>query len=192
MNKIVARLKGVPSALLVVGAGFIMAAGADLRAAVGMGAAVLLSLVLSALVMTLLNKVIPAYAKLPAYLLVVTGFVSLSTMLLQAYFPVAAEILGVQLAALSVSLVAFRGAEDKSFCVCDALVTGLFFLVLMAVCALIREALGSASIWGQPIAFLQEYKISTLAGVFGGYLVLSVVLAVVNKLTGLNQEKEDN
>ena len=34
MNKIVTRLKGVPSALLVVGAGFIMAAGADLRAAV--------------------------------------------------------------------------------------------------------------------------------------------------------------
>ena len=125
-------------------------------------------------------------------LLVVTGFVSLATMLLQAYFPVAAEILGVQLAALSVSLVAFRGTEDKSFCVCDALTTGLFFMVLMAVCALIREVLGSASIWGQPIAFLQNYKISTLAGVFGGYLVLAIVLAVVNKLTGLNEEKEGN
>ena len=192
MNKIVARLKGVPSALLVVGAGFIMAAGADLRAAVGMSAAVLVSLVLSALVMTLLKKVIPAYAKLPAYLLVVTGFVSLSTMLLQAYFPVAAEILGVQLAALAVSLVAFRGTEGKSFCVCDALTTGLFFMVLMAVCALIREVLGNATVWGQPIAFLQEYKIATLAGVFGGYLVLAIVLAVINKITGLNAEKEDN
>jgi len=192
MNKIVARLKGVPSALLIVGAGFIMAAGADLRAAVGMSVAVLLSLVLSALTMTLLNKVIPAYAKLPAYLLVVTGFASLTTMLLQAYFPVAAEFLGVQLAALSVSLVAFRGTGDKNFCVWDALATGLFFTVLMVVCALIREALGSASVWGQPIAFLQAYKISTLAGVFGGYLVLAMVLAVVHKLTGLNEEKEDN
>ena len=194
MKKISTRLKGAPSVLLVVGAGFIMAAGSDLRAAVGMGIAVLVSLVLSALVMTLLGKVIPAYAKLPAYLLVITGFVSLVSMLLQAYFPAAADVLGVQLAALAVSLVAFRGIqEEQSFAVSDALITGVFFAVLMVVCALIREVLGNATIWGQPIAFLESYKISTLAGAFGGYLVLSVVLAVINKLTGINvEEKEDN
>ena len=186
MKKIATRLKGVPSVLLVVGAGFIMAAGSDLRAAVGMSIAVFASLVLSALAMTLLSKVIPAYAKLPAYLLVITGFVSLISMLLQAYFPAAADVLGVQLAALAVSLVAFRGTqEDQTFAVSDALITGVFFAVLMVVCALIREVLGNATLWGQPIAFLQSFKISTLAGAFGGYLVLSVVLAVINKLTGI-------
>ena len=58
MNKIVARMKGVPSMLLVIGAGFIMAAGANLQAAVGMSIAVLASLVLSSLVMSLLGKVL--------------------------------------------------------------------------------------------------------------------------------------
>lgn len=192
MNKIVARMKGVPSVLLTVGVGFIMAAGADLRAAVAMSIAVLVSLLLSSVVMTLLGKVIPAYAKLPAYLLVITGFVSLITMLLQAYFPAAVEMLGVQLAALSVSLVALRGEEDRKFCIMDALTTGIFFALLMLLCAVIREAFGNATLWGQPIALLQNFKISTLAGAFGGYLVLSIVLAVVNKLTGLNEEKEEN
>ena len=194
MNKIATRLKGVPSVLLVVGVGFIMAAGSDLQAAAGMSAAVFASLVLSALVMTLLGKAIPAYAKLPAYLLVITGFSSLCSMLLQAYFPAAADALGVQLAALAVSLVAVGGTrDDQTITVLDALITGVFFAVLMVVCALIREVLGNATLWGQPIAFLESYKISTLAGAFGGYLVLSVVLAVVNKLTGLNaEEKEDN
>lgn len=191
MKKIAALLKGAPSALLVIGVGFLMVAGSDLRAALGMGAAVLVSLLLSSLVMNLLGKVIPAYAKLPAYLLVITGFVSLCTMLLQAFFPAAVEVLGVQLAALAVSLVVFR-QDEQNTCVQNALVTGLFFMVLMIVCALIREVLGSAAIFGQPIAFLQDYKISTLAGAFGGYLVLAVVLAVINKLTGLNEEKEDN
>lgn len=194
MKKTVANLKGVPSALLVIGAGFIMAAGSDLRAAAGMSIAVLVTLLLSALTMTLLNKVVPSYAKLPVYLVVVTGFVSLVSMLLQAFFPVAASLLGVQLAALAVSLVAFRGTEQEQvFSVSNALITGVFFAVIMVVCAVIREVLGSASIWGQSVAFLQSYKISTLAGAFGGYLVLSVVLAVINKLTGLNgEEKEDN
>ena len=117
-------------------------------------------------------------------------FVSLSTMLLQAYFPVAAEILGVQLAALAVSLVAFRGTEDKSFCVCDALTTGVFFMVLMAVCALIREVLGNATVWGQPIAFLQNYKISTLAGVFGGYLVLAILVPLATPILFLVLSKK--
>lgn len=191
MKKITALLKGVPSALLMIGVGFIMFAGSDLKAALAMSAAVLVSLLLTSVAMKLLEKVIPDYAKLPAYLLVITGFVSVSTMLLQAFFPVATEMLGVQLAALSVSLVAVQ-KDSKTATVKDALVTGVLFAVLMVVCALLREVLGNATIWGQPIAFLQNYKISTLAGAFGGYLVLAIVLAVINKITGLNAEKEDN
>ena len=68
----------------------------------------------------------------------------------------------------------------------------------MVVCALIREVLGNASIWGKEIAFLQDYKVSALAGAFGGYVVLAIVMAVINKITGLhhhldeNEEKEGN
>ena len=65
----------------------------------------------------------------------------------------------------------------------------------MVACALIREVIGNASIWGQPIEFLQDYKISAIAGAFGGYLVLAIVMAIINKLTGLHhhlEEKEDN
>ena len=72
------------------------------------------------------------------------------------------------------------------------MVTGVFFTVIMVVCALIREVLGNASIWGQPIAFLQDYKISALAGAFGGYLVLAIVMAVINKVTGLHHHLEEN
>ena len=67
--------------------------------------------------------------------------------------------------------------------------------VVMVVCALIREVLGNGTIWGVEIAFLQDYKISSLAGAFGGYLVLAIVMAVINKVTGLHhhiEEKEEN
>ena len=197
-------LRGTPSILLVLGAGFVMASSEDLREALGMGAAVLISMLLSSIVVSAIHKIIPAYAKIPVYVMIITGFVTLISMLMKAFFPEVANMLGVHLAALAVSAVIYRDAEEvadhngevKSIEV--ALVTGVFFTVIMVVCALIREVLGNASIWGQPIAFLQDYKISALAGAFGGYVVLAIVMAVINKITGLhhhldeNEEKEGN
>jgi electron transport complex protein RnfE len=195
-------LRGTPSILLAIGAGFVMASSADIRAALGMGAAVLLSMLLSSIVVSAIHKIIPARTKLPAYLLIITGFVSLISMLMQAYFPIVVNMLGVHLAALSVSAVIFRDAEEVADCngenvtIKTALVTGVFFTVVMVACALIREVIGNASIWGVSIEFLEPYKISAIAGAFGGYLVLAIVLAIINKLTGLHHhqetEKEDN
>ena len=195
-------LKGTPSILLVLGAGFVMASSADIRAALGMGAAVLISMLLSSIVISALHKIIPSYAKLPAYLMIITGFVSIISMLMQAHFPMVVEMLGVHLATLAVSAVIFRDAEEvadhngEMTSIKIALVTGVFFTVVMAICALIREVLGNATIWGKEIAFIQDYKISTLAGAFGGYIVLAIVVAIINKITGLHnhqaeEEKED-
>lgn len=193
-------LRGTPSILLVLGAGFVMASSKDIRAAIGMGVAVLLSMLLSSIVVSAIHKIIPNYAKLPVYVLIITGFVTLISMLMQAFVPEVVDMLGVHLAALAVSAVVYRDAEEvadhngevKSIEV--ALVTGVFFTVIMLVCSLIREVLGNATIWGKEIAFLQDYKISGLVGAFGGYLVLAIVLAVINKVTGLHHhdEKEDN
>lgn len=197
-------LRGTPSVLLVLGAGFVMASSADIRAALGMGAAVILSMLLSAIVISALHKVIPSYAKTPVYLMIITGFVSLISMLMQAWFPIVVDMLGVHLATLAVSAVIYRDCEEVADCngevvtIETSLVTGAFFTVVMVVCALIREVLGNASFWGIEIGFLQDYKISTLAGAFGGYLVLAIVMATINKLTGLhhhldeNEEKEEN
>ena len=193
-------LRGTPSILLVLGAGFVMASSKDIRAALGMGVAVLLSMLLSSIVVSAIHKIIPNYAKLPVDGLSSTGCVTLISMLMQAFVPEVVDMLGVHLAALAVSAVVYRDAEEvadhngeiKSIEV--ALVTGVFFTVIMAVCSVIREVLGNASFWGKPIAFLQDYKISGLVSAFGGYLVLAIVLAVINKVTGLHHhdEKEDN
>ena len=191
-------LRGTPSVLLVLGAGFVMASSADIRAALGMGAAVLLSMLLSAVVISALHKIIPAYAKTPVYLMIITGFVSLISMLMQAWFPIVVDMLGVHLATLAVSAVIYRDCEEVADCngeivtIETSLVTGAFFTVVMVVCALIREVLGNATFWGKEIKFLQDYKISTLAGAFGGYLVLAIVMAVINKVTGLHHHLEEN
>ena len=197
-NKIAFLLRGTPSALLVIGAGFVMASSADIRAALGMGAAVLLSMLLSSIVISAIHKIIPAYAKMPVYLLIITGFVSIISMFMQAFFPIVVDMLGVHLAALSVSAVVYRDCAEvadlngEGTTIKTAVVTGVFFTVIMVICAVIREVLGNATIWGKPIAFLQDYKVSALAGAVGGYIVLAVVMAVINKITGLHHHLEEN
>lgn len=191
-------LRGTPSLLLPLGAGFVMASSSDIRAALGMGFAVLVSMLLSAIVISALRKVIPEQAHLPIYILIITGFVSLIDMLMQAYVPEVVNMLGVHLAALAVSAVPYRDCEEvaglcneKTTITVSAL-TGLFFTVIMVICALVREVLGNATIWGQPISFLNDYKITALAGAFGGYLVLAIVLAVIRKVGEKFVTKEEN
>lgn len=191
-------LRGTPSLLLPLGAGFVMASSSDIRAALGMGFAVLVSMLLSAIVISALRKVIPEQAHLPIYILIITGFVSLIDMLMQAYVPEVVNMLGVHLAALAVSAVPYRDCEEvaglcneKTTITVSAL-TGLFFTVIMVICALVREVLGNASIWGMPISFLNDYKITALAGAFGGYLVLAIVLAVIRKVGEKFVTKEEN
>ena len=194
-------LSGTPSHLLVLGAGFVMASSKDIRAALGMGVAVLLSMLLSSIVVSAIHKIIPNYAKIPVYLMIITGFVTLISMLMQAFVPEVVNMLGIHLAALSVSAVVYRDCEEiadhngEATSIKTAIVTGIFFTVVMVVCSLIREVLGNATLWGKEIAFLKDYRISALAGAFGGYLVLALVMAVINKITGLHhhlEEKEDN
>ena len=185
--------------LLPLGVGFVMASSNDLRAAVGMGVAVLLALFFSAVVISALRKVIPQAAHLPIYILIITVFVSLIQMVMEAHLHGVVNMLGVHLAALSVSAVPYRDAEHVSGhmgegpSVKTAIETGLLFTFVMAVCAVIREILGSASIWGIAIPFMQDFRVSALSGVFGGYLVLAIVFAVMRKVSGKSyEEKEGN
>lgn len=182
-------LRETPSLLLPLGAGFVMASSSDLRAALGMGAAVLLTTLLSSIIISAIRKIIPDKFHLPIYVLIVTGIVSLIHMLMEAWVPNVVDMLGVHLAALAVSAVPYREAEEISgnvgekTTIISSLLTGLFFAIIMIVCALVREILGNATICGQPIEFLANFKVSALTGAFGGYFVLAVVLAVIRKVS---------
>lgn len=192
-------LKDNPLLIIMLGAGFTMASGADVRAALGMGAAVFLTLVLSSIVISLICRIIPDKIKLPAYVMIITGFVTLIQMLMNAWFPDILDMLGVHVAALAVSAVAIRDAgEIADNCdtgrinrILTAALTGLLLAAVMFVCASVREVFGNASFFGYRIAFLEPYKISALTGAFGGYLVLALVTAFIASVCNKRTEKKE-
>lgn len=175
-----------PVTVLFLGAVPALAASADVRAALGMSLAVLIVLLASTLVLGLLRKLIPAEAKLPAAVLTVAGFAAMTQMLLNAFLPTAAAMLGVYLAVLAVDLMLFAGAEDAlsaglgGACV-RALLRAVCFAVFVFVLAALREIFGSASFAGHGIPALQSVRIPLLAQPAGGLILFSLLLAVVNR-----------
>ena len=176
-----------PVTLLFLGAAPALAASTDVRAALGMSAAVLCVLLCSALVLGLLRKLIPAEAKFGAALLVVAGFASMTQLLLQAFLPSAWAMLGFYAAILGVDLMLFGSAENAldeglGKGLASALVSGLCFAVFVLILAAIRELFGAASFAGKSVEALKDYKIGTLTQASGGLCVFAILLAVVNRI----------
>ena len=169
-----------PLLILFLGACTAMGATTTLLGAVAMGVAALIVMVLSSLVITALKNVIPQCARIPAVVIVVTGFVSIVQMLMNALLPEVYQMLGIYLAVAAVDLLIF-GTADES-CVVRAGKNGLRFLVILVVMGLVREVLGNGSVAGFDIPFLADYTIPVMAKAPGGFVVYSFVAAVVSKL----------
>ena len=65
MSNKIYMLRKTPSPLLVLAAGFVMASSKNVKAALGMGVAVLVTLLLSSIVISAIHKIIPTGARLP-------------------------------------------------------------------------------------------------------------------------------
>ena len=176
-----------PLMVLFLGACPAMAATATLMGGFGMGMAVLAVMVLSNLVLALLKKVMPAQAMIPVCVIVSAGFVSAVQMLMNAFLPEVYQMVGTYVAVVAVNLVVFSEAEaaaERSVgnALLQAVITGLSFTAILMIMGAVRELLGSAALAGKQIAFLADYKIPLLAKAPGGYLVASIVAALLSKL----------
>lgn len=185
--KLLEAIGANPVLVLLLGACPAMALTTDVRAALAIGLATLVVMVLSSIVIAALTKLIPQGARLAACVLVTAAFVSAVEMLMNAYLPGVYSMMGIYLAVCAVNLLLFGAAENAAEAgfgkaLVNALVTGLVFTAVILVVAAIRELFGYGSFAGNEIAFLKAHAVVTLTQPTGGFLVFAFVAAVVNKL----------
>ena len=177
-------LRGSLSHLLPLGAGFAIASSKTLEAALGMSLALTIVTVLSAIIVSAIRKVTPEKAHLPIYVLIVTGITTLVCMLMEAYWYSAYTALGVHVAALAVSAVPYRDAEElasengEAKTIICSLVTSLIFAVVMVVTAFVVEPLTTGAFFGLALRF----KVGANAGLVLRYVVLAILVAVMRKI----------
>ncbi|MBQ8798152.1 MAG: electron transport complex subunit E [Lachnospiraceae bacterium] len=182
-------LKENPVLVLILGTCPTLATTNNVAGAFGMGIAAMVVLVCSNMLISLLRKIIPDSVRIPCYIVIIAGFVTIVQMFVQAYFPALYEMLGVYLALITVNCIILGRAEmfasknNVLRSALDGIGMGLGFTVALCAMAFVREVFGNASFAGIAIPFLEPYKIAFLVKAPGGMLVYGLLIALVYVLT---------
>ncbi len=156
---------------------------------IGMGVAATIVLVCSNLVISLLRNFIPDKVRIPAFITVIAGFVSVVQMLVKAFTPSLDEALGVFLPLIVVNCIILARAEMFASknpvlpSVLDGLGMGIGFTATLTLMGMIRELLGAGTIFGLTVTaeVIDPMIIFLLPP--GGFFVFGILVAVSNAIS---------
>lgn len=176
-----------PVLRLVLGTCPTLAITTSAKNGIGMGLAATAVLVCSNAVISLLRNVIPDKVRIPAFITIIAGFVSVVQMLVKAFLPSIDKSLGIYLPLIVVNCIILARAEmfaSKNTVlpsILDGLGMGIGFTATITLMGIIREFLGAGTIFGFP-----EKALITPMTIFllppGGFFVFGVLVAASNAL----------
>ena len=181
-------IKENPVLRLMLGACPALAVTTSAFNGVGMGVAATLVLLGSNVVISLLRNVIPARVRIPAFITIIAGFVTIVQMLVRAFAPTLDAALGIFLPLIVVNCIILARAEMFAAknklvpSVVDALGMGVGFTAALLLMGGIRELLGTGGIFGMELTagVIEPMVIMLLPP--GGFFVYGVLIAAANKL----------
>lgn len=200
MNKCIERIvngivKENPTFVMLIGMCPTLAVTTSAINGIGMGLSTTLVLVFSNLLISLLRKIIPDSARVPAFIVVVASLVTIVQFLLQGYVPSLYASLGIYIPLIVVNCIILGRAEAyasfnpviPSFF--DGVGMGIGFTIGLASIGIVRELIGAGTIFGVQVmpSFYQPITIFILAP--GAFLVLSLLTAAQNRVKRKMQEK---
>lgn len=171
-----------------------LATSTSMTNAIGMGLSATLVLIGSNVVISLLRKIIPNKIRIAAYIVIIAGFVTMIDMLIQAYVPALSASLGLFIPLIVVNCIILARAESFASkntplpSALDGLSMGLGFTCALSAMALIREVLGSGTLFGITL-FGGVAPLSALALPAGGFLTLGFIIALVQYLKSKSNKK---
>jgi len=162
---------------------------------VGMGLAATLVLICSNIAISALRKLIPAKVRIPAYITIIAGFVTIVQMLVQAYLPAINDSLGIFLPLIVVNCIilgraeAFASKNPVLLSAVDGLGMGIGFTLALTLMGGIRELLGAGTLLG--ISILDEPMLIFIMAP-GGFFVFGMLIAAANAVAQKMGKKSVN
>ena len=155
----------------------------------GMGIAATVVLIGSNLVISLLRNFIPKQVRIPAYITVIAGFVTMVQLIVKAFAPDLDKALGIFLPLIVVNCIILGRAEMFASkhgpldSVLDGLGMGVGFTVVLVIMGSIREIIGSGTWFGIALTadLITPMGIMKLAP--GGFFLFGCLMALANKIT---------
>lgn len=180
-------IKNNPTFMLVLGMCPTLATTTSAANGLGMGVATLFVLVMSNMAISLLKNVIPDKVRIPAYIVVISSFVTVVQLLMQAYVQDLYNTLGVFIPLIVVNCIilgraeAFASKHNVWESALDGLGIGLGFTLALTLIGMVREVLGSGSIFGLDIWQGDGALIFILSP--GAFFVLGYLMIIFRRLT---------
>ncbi len=189
-------VKENPVLKLVLGCCPALAVTSSAMNGLGMGAAATFVLICSNIVISSLRKIIPGQVRIPAYITIIAGFVTIVQMLVKAYQPALDKSLGVFLPLIVVNCVILGRAEmfaSKNTVfqsALDGIGMGIGFTLTLTLMGMIRELTGAGTLFGIQILpeSIQPFTIMTSAP--GGFFVFGLLMACTVAMTQAKENKE--
>jgi electron transport complex protein RnfE len=151
-----------------------------------MGLATLFVLVLSNIVISAIAPAVPDKVHIPAYIVVIATFVTILQFAMQAYTPEMYKTLGLFIPLIVVNCIVLGRAEafaskngilDSAL---DGLGIGLGFTLSLTVLGMVREILGSGSVFGWK--FLPGDGMLVFIVAPGAFIALGYLMVLFNKI----------
>ena len=170
----------------------------SLENALGMGLAATFVLICSNVLVSALRKVIPAAVHIPCYIVIIATFVTAVDLLMQAYLPALSASLGIFIPLIVVNCIilgraeAFASKNGILLSFADGLGSGIGFTLALSAVATVREIVGAGTltIWGDiAIKNITAEPLTLAVLPAGGFIVLGLLLALVNRIGEWNARR---
>lgn len=166
----------------------------DIKSALVLSVAVLISLVVSRVVIYPLTLKSSKGASFIITLLVSLFVTSALMMMLEAFLYDVYQKMEVYFALTALSGIALSVTSDSTLtfkeCILDTLSFSMSFIAAVVFTSLIREIFGSGSFWGLEIGFIQNYRLPILLKAHGGFMTYAFALALINGVLSKKEEKK--
>ena len=205
-NRLAVLTKGIikenPNLVLLLGTCPTLATTSSAFNGMGMGIAATVVLLCSNVVISLLAKLIPDKVRIPCYIVVIAGFVTLVQFIVQAFAEPLYNALGVFLPLIVVNCIILGRAEmfaNKNGVIdsaLDGIGMGIGFTLSLTCIGAVREIIGNGTIFSGfflgseelvqkltvSIPFIVDHPMLIIALAPGGFFIYACAIAVVNKI----------
>lgn len=192
----------IPLFRLVLGMCSALAVSTSVVNGVGMGVAVTFVLIASNVLISMLRKVIPDAVRIPAFIIVIASFVTVTDLAMAAFTPALHHALGIFIPLIVVNCIILARAEAFAYkydiirSAIDGLGMGVGYTIAMVLLGSVREILGNGTwfdfpvfskVWGMFGYDYQPMIVMILPP--GAFIAFGLLVALRNKIDAVREKK---